>query len=362
MRAVIACGGTGGHLFPGLAVGEELRARGHEVLLVVSEKEIDRIALREHPGFRSEQLASRGMPSIFSPAILSFAGSFFRGASQCRRWYRDFGPDVVLGMGGFTSTAPLLAGWRRGLPCFVHESNAIPGKANRLNAKFCRTVLVGFEACAAQFASRSVEVTGTPVRESLRHPPDRAAARDRFGLSTDAPVLLVMGGSQGAHGINTSLATAAPLLAPLGLEVLHFTGGGDERMMAECYRIAGIKAYVADFHHRMDEAYAAADVVVARAGASSLSELAWFGLPSILIPYPHAAEDHQTQNARIFSGAGAAELLPESEAKHDVLAGRIRGLFTDRVEREKMAAAARSLSPAGAEARIAELLERSCTQ
>ena len=136
-RAVIACGGTGGHLFPGLAVAETLHARGHEILLFVSEKEIDATALKAHPEFRFEKLPSIGLPTtIVSPALVRFVRRFWESFSQCRRIYRRFRPSVVLGMGGFTSTAPVLAARLKGLPSFVHESNAIPGRAYKLAAKF----------------------------------------------------------------------------------------------------------------------------------------------------------------------------------------------------------------------------------
>jgi hypothetical protein len=182
-RAIIACGGTGGHLFPGLAVAETLHDRGHEVLLFVSEKEIDATALRDHPEFRAEKLPSVGMPSnIVSPAFVGFIRRFWESYSQCKKIYRKFRPSVVLGMGGFTSTAPILAARMKGLPCFVHESNAIPGRANRLAAKFATSVLIGFEETRQRFPSAKCINTGTPVRRNLGSPLERAEAMKVFGL------------------------------------------------------------------------------------------------------------------------------------------------------------------------------------
>src|ERR1041384_6202617 len=146
MNTVIACGGTGGHLFPGLAVAEVLRSRGHEVMLFVSEKEIDSLALSNRPEFRVHKLPTVGLPSPFSPAILGFARRFAESLRVCRGIYRKFKPHAILGMGGFTSTAPVLAGKMRGIPSFIHESNAIPGKANRLTARMVRAVLLGFRS------------------------------------------------------------------------------------------------------------------------------------------------------------------------------------------------------------------------
>ena len=138
MNAVIACGGTGGHLFPGIAVAEVLRDRGHEVMLLVSEKDIDALALSGRGSFRVEKLPTVGLPSPFSPAFFGFLRRFYESLALCRSIYRTFKPQVVLGMGGFTSTAPVLAGRIRGIPTFIHESNAIPGKANRLTARMVR--------------------------------------------------------------------------------------------------------------------------------------------------------------------------------------------------------------------------------
>src|SRR5438067_9028882 len=201
MNAVIACGGTGGHLFPGIAVAEVLRDRGHEVMLLVSEKEIDALALSGRANFRFEKLPTVGLPSPFSPAILGFIRRFYESLSLCRSIYRKFKPQVVLGMGGFTSTAPVLAGRMRGVSTFIHESNAIPGKANRLTARMVRAVLLGFKECAQFFPKVQTEVTGTPVRTELKQI-DREVARHKLGLRHDLSAMLVMGGSQGAGGIN----------------------------------------------------------------------------------------------------------------------------------------------------------------
>src|ERR1700757_4034726 len=195
MNAVIACGGTGGHLFPGVAVAEALRNRGHEVLLFVSEKEIDQLALSGRQQFRFERLPSIGLPSLYSPAVLGFIRRVHQSLSLCRSIYRKFQPHVILGMGGFTSTAPVVAGRMRGVATFIHESNAIPGKANRLTSRFVRAVLLGFKECAPFFPKVRTEVTGTPIRSDLvRMEP--GLARKKLGLREDLTTILVMGGSQ----------------------------------------------------------------------------------------------------------------------------------------------------------------------
>lgn len=356
MNAVIACGGTGGHLFPGLAVAESLRDRGHEVMLFVSEKEVDTLALSGRP-FRFEKLPTIGLPSLYSPAVFGFLRRFSESLSRCRSIYRQFKPQVVLGMGGFTSTAPILAGRMRGVPTFIHESNAIPGKANRLTAKLVRAVLLGFKECAPFFPRVRTEVTGTPIRTELKRL-DPAVAREKLGLRPDLTTLLVMGGSQGASGINQAMIKSLPALREVPLQVIHLSGTRDERLVAENYQRENIPAYVSAFHHRMEEVYSAADFTVARSGAASLAELAFFALPGILIPYPYAAEDHQSRNAEIFVRADAAVLLKESELSGDLLARRIKDLAGDPQKIRRMSQKSSQLAPKDAAGLVAATMER----
>jgi UDP-N-acetylglucosamine--N-acetylmuramyl-(pentapeptide) pyrophosphoryl-undecaprenol N-acetylglucosamine transferase len=357
MNAIIACGGTGGHLFPGIAVAEVLRERGHEVMLFVSEKEIDSLALSGHSELRFEKLPTIGLPSPFSPAIFRFTQRFNESLALSRRIYRAFKPDVVLGMGGFTSTAPILAGRLRGIPTFIHESNAIPGKANRLTARMVRAVLLGFAECAKFFPKVRTEVTGTPLRSELQRV-DRAEARRKLGLREDLRTLLVMGGSQGASGINQAIVKALPALQGEPLQVIHLSGTRDERLVADNYQRENIPAYVAAFHHAMEEVYSAADFAIARSGAASLSELAAFALPSLLIPFPYAADDHQTRNAEIFANANAAVTVREAELSGDVLARKIRELLADPTTLRRMSENSARLAPKNAAALVADTMER----
>lgn len=357
MNVVIACGGTGGHLFPGLAVAEVLRDRGHEVLVFISEKEIDSLAVTGHPDFRFEKLPTVALPSPFSPAILGFVRRFNDSLSLCRGIFRKFNPQVVLGMGGFTSTAPVLAGRMRGSTTFIHESNAYPGKANRYAARFVRAVLLGFKECATFFPKARTEWTGTPIRSTLRRM-DRAEALVRLGLRPDLPTLLVMGGSQGASGINQAMIKALPALQGAALQVIHLAGTRDARLLEDNYRRENIPAHVAAFHHRMEEVYSAADFAIARSGAASLAELAAFELPSLLVPYPYAADDHQTRNAEIFVRANAAVLLKEVDLADDLLGKKIQQLLSDPATLRTMAAAAARLAPRNAASLVVDTMER----
>jgi UDP-N-acetylglucosamine--N-acetylmuramyl-(pentapeptide) pyrophosphoryl-undecaprenol N-acetylglucosamine transferase len=359
MNAVIACGGTGGHLFPGLAVAETLRDRGHEVMLFISEKEVDALALSGRT-FRFEKLPTVGLPSLYSPAIFGFLRRFNESLSLCRSIYRKFKPEVILGMGGFTSTAPILAGRMRGVATFIHESNAIPGKANRLTARLVRAVLLGFKECAPFFPKVPTEVTGTPIRTELKRL-DRQMAREKLGLRADLTTLLVMGGSQGASGINHAVIKSLPALHELPLQVIHLSGAREERLVADNYQREKISAYVSAFHHRMEEVYSAADFIVARSGAASLAEFASFGLPGILIPFPYAADDHQSRNAQIFVQANAAILVKESELSGDLLARKIKDLAGDMQKVRRMSENCSRLAPKDAAGRVAATMEKYTT-
>ena len=357
MNAIIACGGTGGHLFPGIAVAEVLRERGHEVLLFVSEKEIDSLALSTRSQFRFEKLPTVGFPSVYSPRIFGFVRRFTESLSVCRSIYQKFKPQIVLGMGGFTSTAPILAGRMRGIATLVHESNAIPGKANRLAAKMVGAVLLGFKEAAQFFPKTRTEITGTPIRNELQRL-DRQSARQKLGLEPQVTTMLVMGGSQGASGINQAIIKSLPLLKNAPMQVIHLSGTRDERLVADNYRREQIPAVVAAFHHHMEEVYSAADFAVARSGAASLAELAFFGLPSILIPFPYAADDHQTRNAEIFARAGAAFVLKESELTPELLSQKVRAMVDHPDQVRRMSEKCASLAPRDAASRVATTMEK----
>ena len=188
---------------------------------------------------------------------------------------------------------------------------------------FRKRCLLGFEECALCFPGIAIEVTGTPIRDSLRSPVDRNQAFNDLRLKGGLRTVLVMGGSQGAHGINQAVLAALPRFAARPVQFIHLTGKEDENYVYECYQKEGIPAFVSAFYHRMEEVYTVADIAVARSGAASLTELSYFGLPTILIPYPFAAENHQLFNAEMFARHGTAEVLEESRVNGDTLGSLI---------------------------------------
>jgi UDP-N-acetylglucosamine--N-acetylmuramyl-(pentapeptide) pyrophosphoryl-undecaprenol N-acetylglucosamine transferase len=358
LRVVIACGGTGGHLCPGIAVAQVLQQRGHHVLLLISEKSVDAVAARDHPELSFATVPAIGLPKLLSPQIISFAWKFAHTYRATRKILREFKADAVLGMGGFTSFPPALAGRHLRLRTLVHESNAIPGKANRLNSRFSDVVLVGLADCAQHFPGKDTRIVGTPLRAAMRAPADRAAASEFFGLDPGKKTVLVMGGSQGARGVNRALIAALPALDPATTQLLWLTGREDETEVRTALDGRPIQVFLAPFHARLELAYSLADLCLARSGASSLAELAQFGVATILIPLPTAAEDHQTKNALVFSRQNAAIHLPQADATGETVGQLIRDLLQDDTRRTTLAANLRALGVSDAAEKVADVIEQ----
>ena len=363
MKIAIACGGTGGHLFPGLAVAEELRQRGHETLLLVSPKQIDAIALKGAGEQESRALPGIGWPGFLTPRVFTFGMNLLSSWRECGQVYRDFQPTAVVGMGGFTSAIPLLLGRHLHLPTLIHESNAYPGRVTRYIAPWVNKTLLGFEGCAHYLSRAHCVVTGTPVRRGLARM-DRAVAAEKFGLNPAIPIILVMGGSQGAHGINELVLKTLPLWHQHREEVqfIHLTGQADANIAEINYRRQRLTAVVQAFSTEMEQFYSLADVVISRSGAASLTELSHYGLPSVLIPYPAAADDHQSYNARIFEQAGASRILVESKTTPETLHQIVAEILAKPDLRRDMAAAAQKLAGEDAAKRVAEEIEASCNR
>lgn len=351
-RVAIACGGTGGHLFPGLAVAECLFERGAEVTLVVSAKDIDQQALRGEARF-----AVLTVPAIgFSwSRAFGFAWQFHASYRLAQRTFRAARPGALLAMGGFTSAPPALAARSLGAALVLHEANAIPGRANRWLASRATRAYVHFPDARSRWRARDVQVLGMPVRSQFSEL-DPGACRVALGLHPARPTLLAMGGSQGATAINEAVLRALPglLNAVHELQVIHLTGPLDVARVRAAYDNAGCRAVVKPFLTEMDLALGAAHAVIARAGASSAAEFAALRIPALLIPYPHAADDHQVANARALEAAGAVHVLLQSELNPVRVTTELAGLLQDEALRAPMQAALASWHRPDAAARLAE--------
>lgn len=350
-RIAIGCGGTGGHLFPGLAVADELRACGCAVTLLVSPKEVDQEAVK----------AARDLAVVTLPAVgltrwgeFAFVRGFIRSYRAAKVLFQSWPPQAALAMGGFTSAPPLLAAGRQGAQTFLHESNSIAGRANRWLSWFVRQAFVGFPSGGDRLHTRNVALTGTPVR-AVFQPRVAAACRVALGLHPARPVLLIMGGSQGARGINLLVSKTLPLLARRcpHWQWFHLAGAADAPTVKAAYAKAGVSAVVHPFFASMELALGAATAAVSRAGASSLAELAALRVPSVLIPYPAATDDHQLHNARAFAATGAARLLEQKTATPEVLALALQDLAENPTVRAALQAALAQWHAPNAAAQIA---------
>ncbi len=347
----IACGGTGGHLFPGVAVADLLARHGCAVSLIVSSRELDRQAVKSAAEIEVVTLPA---VALTRGSLLAFLRGCWHSYRQAARQFKSRRPAAILGMGSFTSGPPLIAGSQAGAATFLHEANSIPGRANRWLAPRVDHVFVGFPEAKNRLRNRNVTVTGTPVRRQFREM-DATGCRVALGLDAGRPTLLVVGGSQGASAINNLVAQSLPLLAAEipALQYVHLTGTNDFEKVCGAYGTQQLKAVVRPFLTEMELALGAATAAISRAGASSLAEFAAMRLPAILVPYPSAADNHQLCNAKALGNSGAAQVLAQSEATPEKLVGLVKDLVAGETTCEAMRAALKQWHRPDAAERIA---------
>ena len=359
MKIALACGGTGGHLFPGLATAEVLRQRGHNVELWVAGKDIEAPALKAWSG-PVHTVPAEGLPHGFSPRTIRAVWTLWRASKACAAQMKESLPAVLLGMGCYASVGPTLAARRLGIPVVLHESNVLPGRAIRLISRGAR-VAINFEETRYYLHRRDLIRTGMPIRRELVEAARAAMHQPR---PTGALRILVMGGSRGARRLNELAAEALSRVHTSGrsIVVTHLTGVADEAAIRDIYARSGVSADVASFTHKMASIYAAADLVLCRAGASTCEELSLFGLPALLVPYPFAVHDHQTVNARALERQGAADVALEKDLTSEWLTDFLMDC-QDRPERlERQRAAARERATPDAAERLATVVEEAARQ
>jgi UDP-N-acetylglucosamine--N-acetylmuramyl-(pentapeptide) pyrophosphoryl-undecaprenol N-acetylglucosamine transferase len=347
----IAGGGTGGHVTPALALAEAVAARGDVPFLLGGEIGLERKLVPE-AGFELVTLPSGQVMGRSLSARLRAAIATSRGVLAARRELGTRRASVLISVGGYASVPGVIAAALRRLPIALVEPNALPGRANRLAARFARGVFVQFEAAVpALRRAGAVSVVGAPLRQALvaafrSAPPRRAPGKPLR--------LLVFGGSQGARQINDAMIEAAPHLDSAGFTIFHQTGEADRERVASAYAAAGVAARVVAFERDMPARYAESDLALCRSGALTVAELAMAGLPALLVPYPHAADDHQSANARAVSSAGAAIVLPSRPLTAGDLLRALADLARDPEQLVAMGAAAARLARPDAAARIVE--------
>jgi UDP-N-acetylglucosamine--N-acetylmuramyl-(pentapeptide) pyrophosphoryl-undecaprenol N-acetylglucosamine transferase len=356
MRLIIAGGGTGGHLFPGVAIAEELKARdpSSEVLFVGTARGIE---ARVCPklGLPLELIDASGLKTVGALGAVKGLFRVPRALWQSRRIIKRFRPDAVIGVGGYASGPVVLAAWLSRRPTAILEQNSIPGLANKILGKFVRRVFLAFDVTRRYFKPRRIEMTGNPIRAQLRERLTAAtvATKDHFHI-------FCFGGSLGAKAVNALMVDSAAALHKAGkrFTLVHQTGKDDRDPIAARYAAAGVEADVRDFIDDMAAEYARADLIVSRSGATTVAELTAIGRPAILIPYPTAADDHQTVNARELAEAGAALVFPQKDLDAATLATRIQELMEHPDHLERMRSAMKSLGRPDAAGAIVAWLRR----
>ncbi|OFV91677.1 MAG: undecaprenyldiphospho-muramoylpentapeptide beta-N-acetylglucosaminyltransferase [Acidobacteria bacterium RIFCSPLOWO2_12_FULL_65_11] len=343
LRVVIAGGGTGGHLYPGIAVARELQSRQADAVISFAgtAKGIEARAMPVE-GFALDLIRSGGLKGKSVLDRVRGAALLPLGLIDAWRIVSDRRPDLVIGVGGYSAGPVVLVAALRGVPAMLLEQNAVPGLTNRLLAPFVRAAGVTFESTRTFFGAKAF-VSGNPVRPEFFGAIGAPTESDADGSIAK---VLVFGGSQGAHAINVAMVEAAEELAArgLGVRLTHQTGERDLEMVRAAYRAVGLAAEVEPFFYDMGRRIGRADLIVCRAGATTLAEITAVGIAAILIPLPTATDDHQRKNALALSEAGAADVLLQQDMTGHVLAERIVALSADRTRRGRMAAAARVLA------------------
>jgi UDP-N-acetylglucosamine--N-acetylmuramyl-(pentapeptide) pyrophosphoryl-undecaprenol N-acetylglucosamine transferase len=335
MRVLITGGGTGGHLFPGiaLATGLQQRVAGCEVMFIGTRRKLDRETLAEFD-FQLESISCMGLKGMGLTYRLKSLAGLPGAVLEARRIIKNFGPDLVFGVGGYVTGPVLLAAKLLSIPTCIHEQNSVSGLANRMISRFVDRVFVSIPG-DYPFPAHKTVVAGNPVRDEIL-----AAAGEKHKKNKEC-TLLVLGGSLGAHRINMLMLEAIAIIqeeSDLAVHLVHQTGIADEDRVRGGYAAAGMEAEVAPFFKDMASLYKRADLVVARAGATTLAELSVMGLPALLIPYPYAADDHQEKNGRYYVDGGGAYMYRESELDAKLLASAITELLQSPSELHGMAA------------------------
>lgn len=356
MKVLLVAEASGGHLIPALQVAKSLAKAGVQARVWYAKREpIAPLADALAQDSRSEAVE-------VDPIAVTRGLSFWGRLSECKdlwsraeSYFAEFKPDVVVGFGGWISAPVLLAARKRGIGCLVHEQNVVMGRANRLLSRVAQRVAVSFPQTCKQAPAKRAVMTGMPVRAGFGST-SRDAAAARFSLRADLKTLLVLGGSQGSRVLNRLMVDSASELTSeeaLAWQIIHITGAADLPMVREAYQAAKVAFWVDSFLTGMDAAYALADVVLARAGASTIAELACCGKPAILIPFPFAG-GHQRANASVVESAGAGVVIEEKTATTMEILSHLRLIFADSALRQFMAKRMQALNRADAAEKITQ--------
>lgn len=347
MRVIISGGGTGGHIYPGVAIAKKIKEydENAEILFIGSKNGLEgKLVPKE--GFNIKFIEVEGLNKKVSAKTISAVGKAFKGCSMANKIIKEFKPDIVVGTGGYVCGPVVLSASLKGIPTIIHEQNAIPGMTNKILSKVVKKIAVTFKESEQYFPKKKVIYTGNPIRSQILNA-DPVVSREKLGFSKDKKLVLVVGGSRGAKNVNKAAIDMLPDIKKNNMQMLFITGEvGYKDIMADIEK----KGYnlsddikVLPYLYEMENALAACDIIISRAGATILSEITALGIPSILIPSPYVANNHQELNANSVEKNGAAVKVKESELKDNILGKTLVSIINDSEKMKSMKTASKNI-------------------
>lgn len=356
LKIGVACGGTGGHIFPGLATASELAERGHEVTLWLAGKDIEHDAVKAWTG-NVITIPAEGFQFGLSLRSIQTVFKLYKAFKLSLASMRELKPDVMLAMGSYASYGPVKAATKLQIPYVLHEANLVPGRAVSHLVRKAHTVAVSFDKTGYYLKHKNMVTTGMPLRKDLQ----LASAEPRAERTPNDPMrILVVGGSRGAQALNEMVPRAIAAVAEKGSNVVveHIAGLQDSALVEQSYASMGEKAKVHQFVQKMEDIYRKTDIAICRSGAATCAELAAFGVPALLVPYPHAVRNHQMSNARILQDSGAADVVAQEDLSSSWLRDYLISVSEKPERLERMSVAMKKRSQSDAASQLADVLEK----
>jgi UDP-N-acetylglucosamine--N-acetylmuramyl-(pentapeptide) pyrophosphoryl-undecaprenol N-acetylglucosamine transferase len=363
MNVIISGGGTGGHINPGVAIAKKLKEKHSDVniLFIGTENGLERKMVPKE-GFKIKYITVEGLNKKISLNTIKSLFVGIKGFTQSGRIIKEFKPDLVIGTGGYVCGPVVLSAYLKGIPTIIHEQNAIPGVTNKLLSKFATSIAISFKESEKYFPKNRVHFTGNPIKDSIINL-NRDKAREVWGLDRDKPILFVVGGSRGARNLNEAIADIIPKLHEENIQLIFATGENQyehilkrlEKNKINIKNMKGIKLF--PFLFNMHEALGACDLIISRAGATTLSEITAVGIPAILVPSPYVANNHQEYNAIALEENGAAILIKESQLANNVLFDQINNIIKNKETLKIMAHNSKKLAMIEAADNICDLVD-----
>jgi UDP-N-acetylglucosamine--N-acetylmuramyl-(pentapeptide) pyrophosphoryl-undecaprenol N-acetylglucosamine transferase len=356
LRIVIAGGGTGGHLFPGIAIAQEFLVRNSatRIIFVSTGNPLERSVLSK-ADFELRCITAAAIKGRGIWNQITSAAKIPQGISEALRILKDFSPDLTIGLGSYSAGPVVIGAWLRRIPIVIHEQNILPGITNRILSYFADRIYISFAKTESQRDSQKVHWTGNPVRQEIILCAQSLEAKPGDDSTKQHFTVLIIGGSQGAHAINLAILDALEhLKLKEQIHFIHQTGTADEHLVAEAYRQHNIKGKVQPFFDDMAAQYREADLIICRAGATTVAEITALGKPAIFIPFPHAADNHQVLNAAGLAKENAAEMIIEKDVSGKILCQKIEHYYTEPQALKDMAARAKEFGQPNAAGNIVD--------